>query len=127
MGILPEYSIKDIIELVKKGAEIEAQEKIMELRQAALDLQEENIALREKLRDLEEHLNVKSQMQFDGTVYWLERDETKEGPYCQLCYDKEGKLINLQADSERWRCLGCKKAFYPGKKKKKWPLTSHGD
>ncbi len=48
---LPGY--KDIIELVKAGATIEAQEKIMELRQSALDWQEENIRLRERVTQLE--------------------------------------------------------------------------
>lgn len=41
MGLSPNY--KDIIELIKKGSTIEAQEKIMELREGALALQEENI------------------------------------------------------------------------------------
>ncbi len=36
---LPRY--KEIVELVKKGATLEAQEKIIELREAALELQEE--------------------------------------------------------------------------------------
>jgi hypothetical protein len=40
---LPSY--KDIIELVKTGATIDAQERIMALRQAALELQEENPAV----------------------------------------------------------------------------------
>jgi hypothetical protein len=42
---MPLPSYKDIIELVKTGATIEAQEKIMELRQSALDGQEENRAI----------------------------------------------------------------------------------
>ena len=49
-------SYKDIIELIKAGATIEAQEKIMELRQAALDIQEENINLRNRVNELESKL-----------------------------------------------------------------------
>ena len=48
---LPSY--KDIIELIKAGATIEAQEKIMELRQSALEIQEENIKLRNRIIELE--------------------------------------------------------------------------
>jgi len=51
---LPNY--KEIIDLVKVGSTIEAQEKIMQLRQSALDLQEENIELRNKITDLEAKL-----------------------------------------------------------------------
>lgn len=48
---LPSY--KDILELLKAGATIEAQEKIMELRQAALSIQEDNIGLRNRILQLE--------------------------------------------------------------------------
>lgn len=48
---LPTY--KEIIELVKAGATIEAQEKIMALRQSALDLKEENMRLRGRVSELE--------------------------------------------------------------------------
>jgi hypothetical protein len=51
---LPNY--KDIYELVKTGATIEAQEKIMELRQAAMDAQEDNIALRNRIIQLEQKI-----------------------------------------------------------------------
>jgi hypothetical protein len=47
---------KDIIELVKKGATIEDQEKIMELREAALELQEDNISLRNQVLELQERM-----------------------------------------------------------------------
>jgi len=49
-------SVKDIVDLVKTGATIEAQEKIMELRRAALDLQEENLSLRQRISDLENEI-----------------------------------------------------------------------
>jgi len=61
MGI-PNY--KDIIELIKTGATIEAQERIMELRQAALELQEENIRLRNEVAGL--NSRVKELEQVDG-------------------------------------------------------------
>ena len=48
---LPSY--KDILELLKAGATIEAQEKIMELRQAALSIQEDNVQLRNRVLELE--------------------------------------------------------------------------
>jgi transposase-like protein len=48
---LPNY--KDILDLVKAGLTLEAQEKIMELRQAALDYQEENLKLRSRILELE--------------------------------------------------------------------------
>ena len=49
---VPIPSVQDIIKLVKAGATIEAQEKIMELRQAMMDLQEENLRLRSEIQEL---------------------------------------------------------------------------
>jgi len=67
MAILPSFSVKDVIDLMRKGSAIEAQEKIMELRQAALDLQDENAQLRERIRELEHKLELRA-LTFDGHV-----------------------------------------------------------
>ena len=47
---LPIPSYKEIADLFKKGATLEAQEKIMELREAALACREENISLKVESR-----------------------------------------------------------------------------
>jgi len=59
---LPSY--KDIVDLLKKGATIEAQEKIMELREYALDLQEENMNLKNHILELQEQ--VRKLESFEG-------------------------------------------------------------
>lgn len=111
---LPSY--KEIIELMKKGATLEAQEKIMELRESALNLQKENICLKERITILEKELEIKKQILWDGTVYWLKEDENnQDGPFCQKCYDSDKKLVRLQKSFEKtlgdWYCLVCEK-FY---------------
>ncbi len=116
MGMIPNY--KDIVELIKQGATVEAQEKIMELREAVIELQDENHALKLKVRGLEEELRKRNHIEFDGSVYWqwLEDDSgdanDRDGPYCQRCYDDEQKLIRLQDwGQETWFCLKCKTSF----------------
>ncbi|MEW6688059.1 MAG: hypothetical protein AB1452_03100 [Pseudomonadota bacterium] len=106
---LPNY--KDIIELIKKGATVEAQEKIMELRETALGLQEENLGLREKVRQLEDGLKIKQQLKFERTAYWLIDGQTKDGPFCQRCYDVDQKLVRLQDYDGSWFCVACKQGF----------------
>lgn len=103
---LPTY--KDIVDLIKKGATVEAQEQIMALREGALGLQEENIALRDKVRSLEDSLRVKGQIQFDGASYWLKEGNSTDGPFCQHCYDTDGKLVRLQDWGDSWMCFACK-------------------
>jgi len=103
---LPTY--KDIVDLLKKGATVEAQEQIMTLREGALALQEENLALREKIKTLEEAVRIKSQLKFEGSVYWMYEGSSKDGPFCQHCYDTSGKLIRLQHWDDAWMCLSCR-------------------
>jgi hypothetical protein len=105
-GMLPNY--KDIIDLVKKGSTLEAQEKIMELREAAISQQEENIELRQRVKALEEQLALRAKVLWEAPYYWTEEDQKRDGPFCQSCYDKDG-LIRLQKLSAEFGCLVCDK------------------
>jgi hypothetical protein len=103
---LPTY--KDIVELIKKGATVEAQEKIMEVRESALELQEENIILRQRVRALEDELRLKQQLKFEKSIYWLIDGQAKDGPFCQRCYDVEKNLVRLQDYGlSGWHCVEC--------------------
>ena len=103
-------TVKDIYELVKKGTNLELQEKVLKLREEVLSLQEENLTLRSKLAEYVEKLKVKESIEFDGSVYWLRKpNDSKDGPYCQRCYDDKGKLARLQDwGEEGWRCSVCR-------------------
>ena len=107
--VLPRY--KEITDLIKKGATIEAQEKIMELREAALALEEENIELKNKVKELEDKLNTKANVVWESPYYWSVNGDEKDGPYCQNCYDGDGKLIRLQQPGREgyWECHTCGK------------------
>jgi hypothetical protein len=48
MILLPSYF--QTLDPLKKGATLEAQEQIMKLREAALELQKDNLALREEVK-----------------------------------------------------------------------------
>lgn len=111
MSMIPSY--KDIIDLLKKGATIEAQEKIMELKEAVIELQEENQVLKSRVGELEKSLDRKKNLTWDPPYYWLKTgDASKDGPYCQRCYDKDEKLIRLQElETGLWDCKVCKITF----------------
>jgi len=70
MNPIPNY--KDIVDLIKKGATLEAQEKIMELREAALAVQEENLQLQTRIKELEEKLTLRSKIKWEKPFYWTE-------------------------------------------------------
>lgn len=112
--VLPNY--KEIMALIKQGLDIEAQEKIMELRQAALDRQEENIELQKENTQLKQQLDISQKLQYEAPYYWKVDGDKKDGPYCQCCYDNNKKLIRLQqgnrSNPSLWRCVVCEKAFH---------------
>lgn len=105
--MLPKY--KDIIELMKKGSTIEAQEQIMTLREGALELQEENQELRSKIREIETQLKASvdwgeekqryilvNPWHGPAQVYALKKDnsESEVAHYlCTNCFSNEKKVI----------------------------------
>jgi hypothetical protein len=101
--------------LIKKGMTLEAQEKIMELREAALQCQEENLNLRKRIQELENQLTIRENLIFERPVYYLKSEGKKDGPFCQVCYDRDGKLIRLQDYAPReWNCIACRSFYREG-------------
>ncbi|MGO9689910.1 MAG: hypothetical protein ACLP2X_15385 [Syntrophobacteraceae bacterium] len=111
MAILPGY--KEIVDLIKKGATLEAQEKLIEYREAMLSLHEENLSLKAKIKQFEEDISIKQNLTFDGRFYWHSKESQKDGPYCQACFDSKSKLIRLQlVEIGLWTCFSCKNSFH---------------
>jgi hypothetical protein len=94
-------TIKDIYDLVKKGATLDLQKQLLNLSQEALELQSENIVLKSQVAELKEALSLKTELKWDGTAYWRNKpDGEKDGPFCQFCFDKEERLVRLIDVSE---------------------------
>jgi hypothetical protein len=104
---LPIPSYAEIIDLLKKGATIEAQEKIMALREAVLTLQEENLALRTELKALKEASTLDEIIHFNGKVYQISGHGKRDGHYCPACFDKDHKPVRLQFDDTYFSCPVC--------------------
>jgi hypothetical protein len=112
-----------VFELYKKGANLEAEQKLQELQEAFIDLKSENLELREELLELREKLKNKENLIYEAPFYYLEENETKDGPFCQKCYDDQKKLVRLievdqYAGSHYCKVcenhFGDKKPFNPG-------------
>lgn len=110
--MLPKYS--EIVDLMKKGANLEAQEKIMELRKYALELKEENNQLKVKLNEKEELLKkideyelVKLQL---GTILYKSKNKP-EHYICPKCFsNKEVHILQPRGDIAL-ECPNCKNQF----------------
>ncbi|MBN9292096.1 MAG: hypothetical protein J0H36_13590 [Hyphomicrobium denitrificans] len=102
-----------IYDLLKKLGNVEAQETIMDLREDHLRLREELQSLREENKTLREKGELAETLIYDYVYYWRQLTDRKDGPFCQVCYDNNGKLIRLQPGYEvgTWNCRACKAHF----------------
>ncbi|SDK37960.1 hypothetical protein [Microbulbifer yueqingensis] len=119
--MLPRY--KDIVELLKKGSTLEAQEQIMSLREGALELQEENQELKSRIRELEGKLeaidfweNEKSRYYLvspwrgPAQAYALKKSESEGEPphlVCSNCFHQRQKVILNPKNKDGWIYLTC--------------------
>ncbi|MCG8085312.1 MAG: hypothetical protein JAZ13_06320 [Candidatus Thiodiazotropha taylori] len=71
----------------------------------------------ELIASLEKQLKSKSEMKFNGTVYYnVSESGEQEGPWCPTCYDARHLEVRLQAwqrrdDPDNWVCRECKGYF----------------
>lgn len=77
-----------------------------------------------QIRSLEEELAVKEKLKWDAPYYWLINDSEQEGPFCQLCFDTDHKLVRLQMHNlGLWKCGACKGVYTDGDYKKPEPKS----
>jgi hypothetical protein len=67
------------------------------------------------IRSLQEKLALRERLQWESPYYWLVNGSSKEGPFCQHCFDADAKQVRLQGkESGFWRCTVCENT-YPDK------------
>lgn len=119
--MLPKY--KDIVELLKKGSTIEAQEQIMSLREGALELQEENQELKNRILELEAKLKsiddwaiekdryaLVSPWKGAAQAYALKQSKSDgEEPHflCANCFHGSKKVILNPTKKDSWVLMVC--------------------
>jgi hypothetical protein len=121
-------SVKTAIEITKaiKGSgdalqKAELNTKMVELLETLVEAKSEIINLKETINEKDQEINnlkqqlyTKENLVFERPYYFhiLDNGE-KDGPFCQNCYDKDGKLIRLQNERTRgsWHCRTCTCSF----------------
>jgi len=78
------------------------------------EIQEELIKSDKVKKGLEEKLYQKENLFFERPYYLIKQNEDKDdGPFCQICYDDNNKLIRLHNSLilGAWNCPICKQNF----------------
>ncbi len=112
----------DIVKLLKDSdlslEKAELKLKLAELMGALADVKMQMADIKdlvgekdEVIRELQEKRDIKSKLKWEPPYYWLIEDDTKEGPFCQACWDDKDKLVRLQARGSHWDCKSCKNTY----------------
>lgn len=108
---LPSY--QEIVALLKQGLTMDAQEKIVELRETALEYQNEILELKKIVKELQDALALRDSLKWQEP-YYVKKDNESE-KFCQRCYDADSKTIRLQElEPGYWRCMKCEKDYMDG-------------
>lgn len=119
--MLPRY--KDIVELIKKGSTLEAQEQIITLREGALELQEENHQLKQRIKELESIIQSAENWNEEkkryalvnpwkgaAQVYALRKDNSEDEAahlVCTNCFEQKRKVILTPQSKDGWVYMVC--------------------
>ena len=96
--------IKDILSIVQKADNIELNRKLLDLGQAALDLQSENQKLTLENAELRRTImEERSVVRHKEGLYITLADDDQQIHYCSTCWGNERKLIQLNDE----RCFIC--------------------
>lgn len=109
--MLEYFRFKEIHELYLKGDIEEARHQMSELQARYVNLCDENATLRAQIQGYEDILHLARSLVFDGIFYWLITGSVKQGPFCPVCYNRDGLLLRLTDDGVCRHCLTCGSRF----------------
>ena len=104
-------------DLAKKESNAELREMLLDLQEKAQDVREENQQLRSMIKELENKLRIRDEMDFDGKVYWSKQEQETDKPFCPVCFDRDEKRIHLHSQGGEhnlrpyWECKACGNNF----------------
>jgi hypothetical protein len=109
--------LKVATDAIKASGKSEGLQALIDLQTVMLELIQDRhrqvleiVELRQTIKQLEQEKQRGEQITFDGASYWKTIGDRRDGPYCQVCYDKEGKLSRLRVfhgTGVNWRCNIC--------------------
>ncbi|WP_272700111.1 hypothetical protein [Desulfovibrio sp. Fe33] len=98
---------KRAFDLFEAGRFDEGKVLLKSLQDEFMAVCDENEALKRQLAEVAEVLDLAEKVRFDGQKYWLEEDGERKGPFCQVCYDRDGLLVHLHKHENHWECRSC--------------------
>ena len=105
MGLMEE--IKAFSGMLGTVASADIYKKLIDIQIQAAQIQQENNELKKELEDLKALNDIKERLHFENNMYWVNKGNTKEGPFCSKCWDDNNKLVRLHTQDKDYRCPVC--------------------
>jgi hypothetical protein len=103
------------LSLEKAESKLKLAELISALADAKIQISDIQLAMSEKeneLRELKNQSELQASLKWDDPYYWRVDGGSKEGPFCQPCYDKQKLLSRLTlVEQGSWNCRVCNQFF----------------
>ncbi len=86
---------------------------LADIKMEMAEVQDELLKRDRSIATLQSQLSLKGKLVFEMPYYWLVDGQTKDGPFCATCNDKDNKQIRLISAKAKglWSCNGCKNHF----------------
>lgn len=109
--MLEYFRFKEIHDLYTSGQIEDARHQLSELQARYVNLCDENTVLRTQIQGYEDILHLSRSLVFDGIFFWLITGSIKQGPFCPVCYNRDGLLLRLTDDGRSRHCPTCGSRF----------------
>ena len=107
------------VDLIKKGAQVEAQAQIQKLQEQYLELHAKNLELKQELLEAQTKLREQEDLVFEDPFFFLVRGEDKDGPFCPRCWQGDGRKCRIVATPDSYggshQCQVCDSCYGKGK------------
>jgi hypothetical protein len=87
--------LKSIAKVLQEAGKIELYQKILDVQQQLLEMQNTIFELNSENKVLKETMETQETLVFERNAYWIVKDQTKDGPFCSRCWDDQKKTIRL--------------------------------
>ena len=103
---------KSVVDLIRKSGNIDLQQKIVDLQGQIVELVQERNEFKNEVAQLKEASVFKESLFFEQNVYWVNKANKKDGPYCPVCWDTKKLAVRLQVNKDggydTYYCGACK-------------------
>ncbi len=103
-------AVKDVLTVTDRLRDAGLKQKMATLQIEGAKLAEDLAACRQENISLKDQLRQRSEMTFDGKVWWQVRaDSKRERPICPTCYGEKGNPVRMVEEADDHQCPVCKR------------------